>query len=349
MSAVPSSIVFDVREAERQAALDAYAIVDTAPESAFDDIVRLAATLCDMPAAAIALIDNDRLWFKARIGIDQPQLERKRSLCGHAIDAPFETLVVQDLEQHPVYAQRRRLLGMRPRFYAGVPLLSPDGHALGVLSVADVVPRMLGLPQLEGLRLLARQTQHLFELRRLMLEQGHARADLQRRHDDLQYTAHHDQLTGLWNRAGLERLRARSDVQRELAAQPYVMLVLDIDHFKRINDKHGHLFGDRVLCAVADAVSRSVRANDIAARIGGEEFLVVLPDTRLDGGAEIAERIRRAVEHLELPVPVTVSVGIADGPSSQNGPEGVFERADQALYRAKKGGRNRVVADDTPR
>ena len=349
MSAVPSSSMFDLREAERQAALDRYAIVDTAPEGAFDDIVRLAVTLCDMPAGAISLIDHDRLWFKARIGIDQPQLDRSRSLCGHAIDAPNETLVVQDLDQHPVYAQRRRLLGLRPRFYAGVPLLSPEGHALGVLSVADVVPRMLGLPQLEGLRLLGRQTQHLLELRRLMLEQGHARADLQRRHDSLQYTAHHDQLTGLLNRAGLERLRARTDVQRELTAQPYVLLVLDIDHFKRINDQHGHLFGDRVLCAVADAVSRSVRASDIAARIGGEEFLVVLPDTRLDGGAEIAERIRREVERLTLPMPVSVSVGIADAASPNDTPEAVFERADQALYRAKKGGRNRVVADDTPR
>jgi diguanylate cyclase (GGDEF)-like protein len=349
MSAVPSSLVFDTRESVRQAALDRYAIVDTAPEQAFDDIVRLAATLCDMPAAAISLIDRDRLWFKARIGIDQSQLQRTRSLCGHAIDAPHEMLVVQDLEQHPVYAQRRRLLGLRPRFYAGVPLLSPEGHALGVLSVADVVPRMLGNPQLEGLRLLARQTQHLLELRHYMLEQGHARADLQRRHDDLQYTAHHDQLTGLLNRAGLERLRARPEVQREFASQPYVLLVLDIDHFKRINDQHGHLFGDRVLCAVADAVSRSVRASDVAARFGGEEFLVVLPDTRLDGGAEIAERIRRQVQALDLPVPVTVSVGIADGAPPNDVPELVFERADQALYRAKKGGRNRVVADDTPR
>ena len=93
------------REAERQAALDRYAIVDTAPEQAFDDIVRLAATLCDMPAAAISLIDHERLWFKARIGIDQPQLDRARSLCGHAIDAPNETLVVA--------GSRRRIRSMR--------------------------------------------------------------------------------------------------------------------------------------------------------------------------------------------------------------------------------------------
>jgi GAF domain-containing protein len=164
MSAVPSSIVSDLREAERQAALDRYAIVDTRRKARSTISSGWPSRCATCRRAAISLIDHDRLWFKARIGIDQSAAGSQRSLCGHAIDAPNETLVVQDLDQHPVYAQRRRLLGLRPRFYAGVPLLSPEGHALGVLSVADVVPRMLAPPQLEGLRLLARQTQHLFEL-----------------------------------------------------------------------------------------------------------------------------------------------------------------------------------------
>jgi diguanylate cyclase (GGDEF)-like protein len=363
MSAVPSSLLFDDREAVRQAALDRYAIVDTAAEEAFDDIARLAATLCDTPAAAISLIDHGRLWFKARLGIDQPQLVRSRSLCGHAIDAPHETLVVHDLAEQPGYAQRRRLNGERPRFYAGVPLLSPEGHALGVVSVGDTKPRTLTPAQLEGLRLLTRQTQHLLELRRYLLEQGrllsvreeeardaeHARDALQRRHDDLEYTATHDSLTGLLNRAGMARLRAKAHTQGALDTTQYVLALLDIDHFKQINDRQGHLFGDRALCAVADAITRAIRSTDVAVRYGGEEFLVVLPDTRLDGGAEIAERIRRQVEALQLPVTITVSIGIADGGPGGESPEAVFERADQALYRAKKSGRNRVVADDTPR
>jgi diguanylate cyclase (GGDEF)-like protein len=128
-----------------------------------------------------------------------------------------------------------------------------------------------------------------------------------------------------------------------------VLAVLDIDHFKQINDRHGHLFGDRALCAVADAISRAVRSTDVAVRYGGEEFLVVLPNTRLDAASEIAERIRQQVKALPLPVPITVSVGIADGDASRDQPEAVFERADQALYRAKNSGRDRVIADDTPR
>jgi len=100
---------------------------------------------------------------------------------------------------------------------------------------------------------------------------------------------------------------------------------------------------------VADAILRSVRSSDVAVRYGGEEFLVVLPNTRLDGGAEIAERIRQQVSALALPMPVTVSIGIADGDMDRDAADAVFERADQALYRAKQTGRDRVVADDTPR
>jgi diguanylate cyclase (GGDEF)-like protein len=363
MSAVPSSLQFGDPEAQRQAALDRYAILDTPPEQAFDDIVRLAATLCDVPAAALGLIDGDRLWFKARLGIEQAQIERATSLSARAIASPDELVVVEDLATLADHHLRPRIRGRIARFYAGMPLLSPDGQVIGVLSIADSISRTLTRLQLDGLRLLARQAQHLLELHRFTFEQHRllsereavarraedAREDLQRRHDDLEYAATHDALTGLLNRVGLARLRTLPDARRQVEEDPYVLAVLDIDHFKKINDQHGHLFGDRALCAVADALSRSVRGTDIAVRYGGEEFLVVLPNTRLDGGAEIAERIRAQVQALDLPVPVTVSIGIADGDPGRDRPEAVFERADQALYRAKKSGRNRVAADDSPR
>ena len=351
------------RESERQRALERYAVLDTPPEQAFDDIARLAATLCDVPAAGVSFIDRDRLWFKARIGIDQPQLPRAQSLCGHAIDAPDRTLVVEDLDADPHYARRRRIHGTPPRFYAGVPLRSPEGYALGVVSVMDVVPRQLGARQVEALELLARQASHLLELRRYGLEQGRllteresaarsaerAREALQRRHDDLRHAADHDALTGLLNRTGLARLNEELETRERLQGFPYVLVLLDVDHFKQINDHHGHLFGDRALRSVADAVSRAIRSDDIAVRYGGEEFLVVLPNTRLDAGADVAERIRLQVLAAGLPVPLTVSVGIADGDPARDSLEGVLDRADQALYRAKSSGRNRVVADDTPR
>lgn len=358
---VPAQI--DASEAARQAALDAYAIVDSGPEQAFDDIVRLAVTLCGVSAASISLIDRDRVWFKAQIGVDQSQVARELSLCNHAIDQPGRTLVIDDLDIDPIpAAKRRRLGGKPPRFYAGVPLLSPDGYPLGTLSVADVVPRHLTPVQIEGLELLARQTQHLLELRRLMLEQGkllsareaaaqraeQARAELQRRHEELQETASRDPLTGLLNRAAMEEVLKETFKRSPQERVPYTLLLLDIDHFKLVNDIHGHLAGDEALRAVADAVTASIRKGDIAVRFGGEEIVVYLPGTTLASASEVAYRIRENVAQAPLPFRITVSVGIAAGDPMRDPPERTFDRADQALYRAKAGGRDRVVVDDTP-
>lgn len=351
-------------ESARQAALDAYGILGTPPEQAFDDIVRLAVTLCAVPAASISLIDRDRVWFKAQIGIDQPQVPRDQSLCDHAIDQPGRTLVVEDLQIDPIPAARRRRVGGRPpRFYAGVPLLSPDGYALGTLSVIDVVPRQPSAAQVEGLQLLARQTQHLLELRRLMREQGQLlsareaaalraeqdRAELQRRHEALQESASRDPLTGLLNRSALEGLLERIGTRDAADHAPYCLLMLDIDHFKQINDRHGHLVGDQTLRTVATLVLDSIRTGDFAVRYGGEEILVVLPDIELAGAAEVAHRIREAVADAAFPFPLTVSVGVAAGDPLLGRPDQTFDRADQALYRAKARGRDCIVVDDTPR
>lgn len=353
----------DDAEAARQAALDAYAIVDSGPEQAFDDIVRLAVTLCGVCAASISLIDRDRVWFKAQIGVDQSQVARELSLCNHAIDRPESTLVVDDLDIDPIpAAKRRRLGGKPPRFYAGVPLLSPDGHALGTLSVADVVPRHLAPAQVEGLQLLARQTQHLLELRRMMLEQRQllsvreaaarsaeqARVELQHRHEELLQTASRDPLTGLLNRTAMEALLREAVTRSESERVPYTLLLLDIDHFKLVNDVHGHLAGDAALRAVADAVTASIRKGDVAVRFGGEEIVVYLPDTPLARASEVAHRIREHIAHAPLPFRITVSVGIAAGDPRRDRPQQTFDRADQALYRAKAGGRDCIVVDDTP-
>lgn len=348
-------------EIRRQAALDAYAIVDTPPEQPFDDIVRLAATLCGVPVASISLIDRDRVWFKARIGVDQDEVPREQSLCRHAVDDPARTLVISDLLLEPIPAAGARRLGGRPpRFYAGVPLLSPDGHVLGAVSVADVEPRQLSLAQIEGLELLARQTHHLLELRRFVREQQRllsareaaARraerdwAELQRRHEELLETSSRDPLTGLLNRSAMERLLDAAKARESSESEPYCLLLIDIDHFKQINDRHGHLLGDDALRAVAAAVTASIRKGDVAVRYGGEEILVILPGVDLARAAEVAHRIRDAIARMPLPFALTVSMGLAAGDLSVHGPEGTFQRADQALYRAKAEGRNRTVLDE---
>lgn len=337
-------------------------MVDTASEDAFDDIVRLAATLCEAPAAAISLIDRDRVWFKARIGMDQPQTGRWQSLCDVAIRTPDRMLVVHDVATDPRFAGIGLRIGGRPlRFYAGLPLLNLQGLPVGTVCVLDVKPRELSKAQRDGLAVLARQIQHMFELRRYVVEQRRLltereafarrledeQADLQRRHEQLQHSAHHDALTGLLNRAALTQMREDPEAMWELEREPYTLVLLDVDHFKRVNDQHGHLLGDRALRAVADAVAMTIREGDIAVRYGGEEFLVVLPATDLMKGKELAERIRQQVARSSLPFSVTVSAGVVIGQPGQETFEQAFERADQALYRAKASGRDCVVADRT--
>ncbi len=349
----------------RQSALESYGLLDSVPESAYDDLVRLAATLCGTHGAAIALIDRDRVWFKARHGVDAAELPRSHSICNQLIGQvrPDELLLIGDVAQDPRFAALGLSLqgGQALRFYAGAALMSPDGHPLGTLCVLDTQPRALSPAQADGLAALARQIQHLFELRRYAIEQRRllsereafaqqlesAQADLQRRHDLLQHSASHDALTGLLNRSALAQLQDSPDAMQRLGRAAYTLMVIDVDHFKQVNDRHGHLLGDRALRAVADAVAASIREDDIAVRYGGEEFLVVLPGTRLATASEIGERIRQRVARSSLPFALTVSIGVAGGEPGRDAPEQVFDRADQALYRAKASGRDRLVVDDS--
>jgi diguanylate cyclase (GGDEF)-like protein len=164
--------------------------------------------------------------------------------------------------------------------------------------------------------------------------------------------ASHDALTGLFNRRAatevLSKERARALRQRT----PLSVLMLDIDHFKRINDRWGHAAGDGVLLALADVLRQELRTNDVGVRHGGEEFLVILPGTSGSQAFEAAERIRTEIGRLAIPLEgaiesITVSVGVAtfDGLETD---DALIARADAALYQAKQSGRNRSIASAAP-
>jgi two-component system cell cycle response regulator len=160
-----------------------------------------------------------------------------------------------------------------------------------------------------------------------------------------------DPLTGLYNRRFLDGHLAQAVEHSARNARPLCVLVLDIDHFKQINDTFGHDVGDEVLRQFADRLRSSLRASDLAARIGGEEFALLLPDTDLSSAQGAAERLRRTIEaepfliHGQA-IPVTSSLGLStlDG----EGPRVLMKRADVALYEAKRTGRNRVVSAGSP-
>jgi diguanylate cyclase (GGDEF)-like protein len=158
-----------------------------------------------------------------------------------------------------------------------------------------------------------------------------------------------DHLTGLLNRTSLERRFEELAQQAALTDEPISVVVFDIDRFKSVNDEHGHARGDAVLRDIAYEVRKQLRSFELVYRLGGEEFLVLLPGTDLEGAAQVAERLRVGIEDA-LPggVPVTSSFGVASALGAAASFEGLFAAGDAALYRAKAAGRNRVEVAGAP-
>ncbi|BDV41857.1 diguanylate cyclase response regulator [Geotalea uraniireducens] len=165
----------------------------------------------------------------------------------------------------------------------------------------------------------------------------------------LRTRATHDPLTGLWNHGEILNFLGQELAKAQREKQPVSIIMADLDHFKRINDSHGHQAGDAVLCAIARRMLSLVRTYDFVGRYGGEEFLIILPDCDAKQGAILAERLRAHIDSEgfaspEGPIPVTISLGVASSDTaSWADPDTMVGAADKALYRAKQGGRNRVA------
>jgi len=165
--------------------------------------------------------------------------------------------------------------------------------------------------------------------------------------DALEKLATHDSMTGLYNRGQFLELAEQEWERSRRYQRPLSLLVLDIDHFKAVNDAHGHDAGDRVIIAVAAACRGGKRNSDIVGRLGGEEFGILLPETQLKDALAFAERLRRAIAEHAVPgqsIPVTISVGVAAAGEGASCVPDLIKQADVALYEAKRGGRNRVCA-----
>jgi two-component system, cell cycle response regulator len=160
-----------------------------------------------------------------------------------------------------------------------------------------------------------------------------------------------DPLTGLNNRRFLENHLATMLDQAQRRRAPLSLMIFDIDHFKQVNDTHGHDAGDEVLKGFADRLRRVIRGGDLLCRLGGEEFVIVMPNSSVEIASKVAERTRSAIQQEPFiidkegkTIPITVSVGVA-GRGPDNDPDSLYRRADRALYRSKSEGRNRVTAD----
>jgi diguanylate cyclase (GGDEF)-like protein len=235
---------------------------------------------------------------------------------------------------------------------ARTPVLG-DGRCLAGLASLKVVPlraggRVLGTLVLGSRRRGAYAADAVRQLEVFAMQAGDAilRARL---FDETERLATTDGLTGLLNHRAFQARLDEQLAQASRYGRPLALLFCDVDHFKRVNDTHGHPVGDDVLRGIARVLAREARASDAVARWGGEEFAILLPETDAAGGLAIAERIRERIAAAAVPtaggpLAVTVSVGVASMPANGRAKGPLVEAADRALYAAKRGGRNGVRA-----
>ena len=202
----------------------------------------------------------------------------------------------------------------------------------------------------KNIPLQTKRVAHLSYNRKMLAFMSHfirvSEEELHTANQRLSQLASRDALTNLLNRREMERLLKDAVEQAQEHKTPLSVILMDIDHFKGVNDTYGHDVGDKVLLKVADAISRTIRGSDAGCRWGGDEFFIILTGAPLDVAGRVGERIRRCVEAAEMPFDraVTVSVGVAAFDVERDNELQLFKNADEALYQAKKAGRNAVYA-----
>lgn len=319
-------------EDERLAALLRFEILDSEPEEAFDRITRLTRAVLQMPMSLVNLVDKDRQYFLSRQGVDEREVPRRdNSFCVHAI-RQAEPLVVQDTLKDPRFVENPRVIGKpNVRCYVGVPLRSREGHNIGTLCSMDTKPRQFTAEQVEILRGFAQLVVDELELR---------------------LQANVDPLTGTLTRRCFDREMKRAIDSAKRNGRDLSVALVDIDHFKQVNDSYGHSTGDFALQRVAAVLKSELNDSEFIGRLGGEEFAILLPDANATSAMRFAEHLRKSVAELVLKtsggtIAVTVSIGVATFDAEETAAN-LLERADAATYRAKAAGRNRTIAACPP-
>jgi diguanylate cyclase (GGDEF)-like protein/PAS domain S-box-containing protein len=441
-------------------------------EREFDELVELAAALCGKALSAMTLLDEETQLIKARMGFQGARtMPVRESICQYTVQSN-QLLVVEDTVADARFGGP---VGGGIRFYAGTPLTTMDGTAVGALCVMDTTPSALTPQQLRALEVLGRQLSNRIQLRErartmadLLEERERAREmfvtilnnvpaeiylkdqsgrlrfynrkladrfsidetawlgktshdlwdattaerilqedqaalesgrpqeafldlkeadgresywrttkapcrdssgepmlaccsvdlteqrererhlheiqeELEEANRKLSSLALTDALTGLWNRRAFDSRLETAVIATQRSKQPLALMLLDVDHFKSINDRFGHSCGDDVLRNVATILNRTTRAEEAACRFGGEEFVILMPGTNAQGAMALGRRIREAMHafHWEKE-PVTISMGISVWTENWSSDD-MVDNADAALYSAKKGGRDRYI------
>lgn len=361
------------KETLRLAKLRDYGILDTLPDAIYDDITALAANICQTPTALVSLVDINRQWFKSKVGLDVSETPRSVAFCAYTIEQS-DIMVVEDTHQDDRFRDNQLVTGPpHIRFYAGAPLVTPDGHSLGSLCVLDYEPHHLTESQMQGLRVLSHQVMAQMELclQRQQLAEANQRLEarvkertaslsaslhrllkaqtsLLKREAASRHNALHDPLTDLPNRSYfLQRLNQAIQLTHRQPSHRYAVLFIDVDDFKGVNDTLGHEVGDRLLIHVAEQIKQLLRQSDLVARLGGDEFAVLLDD--IPDREQAIAAVKRLQEHLKIPaeigdhkLAIGVSIGITFSTVGYRQAEAALKDADTAMYQAKMEAKRRI-------
>jgi diguanylate cyclase (GGDEF)-like protein len=312
-----------LREASLQltSSLDLKEVLYALLESAFQ-------LVGDTRDANIFLYEDNRLIFGAAIfedrRQDKPWAEPRDDGLTFRVARSGKVIAVEDMNGHPLFQNT-------PAHWSGAIIGLPlkyGGKVLGVMNVSWRTPRKFDPEELHALELLADQAAIAIENARL--------------HTIVQNEALTDPLTGLPNRRAFD-LRLAEEISRSTRyGHAFSILMVDLDEFKRINDKHGHMVGDAALREISRCLRRSVRDTDFMARIGGDEFVLILPETKVGDEEHIGQKLHEAALACRLGLPgqqverITLSIGAASFPQDSNHPTDLILKADQALYADKK-------------
>ncbi len=328
----------------RLAGLHKMEVFYTPLEERFERITRLGARAMGVRVAAVSLVTDQKQWFKSVIGWRISELDIGDSLCQPVLESG-EPLIVPDTLKDPRYASARLVqTGPKFRFYAGYPITDPEGQIVGTFCAFDVKPKRVD----DALMVTLRDLGQLAERELVTADLWDAQNQLVAKLGEARRQALLDTLTRVWNRRGGMELLEMMLERSQKTYEQFAVCMVDVDFFKDVNDNHGHPLGDQVLKKIAASLVNSVRPDDIVARYGGDEFMLILRDCSPDMAKIVGARIRANVQKEKVrtrkgAIKTTLSIGMAvNDPAEVLTAKQMLERADQALYQTKKTGRDGV-------
>lgn len=307
-------------EQARLVTLRSLGLLATAPEERFDRLTRMAKRLFGVPIALVSLVDESHQWFKSRVGLNASELPRSTSFCGHAILGDDVFVVTNAIEDKRFADNPFVLNDPHIRFYAGCPLKAPNGHKVGTLCVIDREARIFEKEDIEALKDLASMAER--ELTAVQL-------------------ATLDELTNISNRRGFSMLAHHSLQLCRRQHTSAVLVFMDLDNFKSINDSFGHAEGDRALTVFAEQMHATCRSADIFARLGGDEFAILLINATKERVEDIVARFRQTLDEYNQNAQRGYSISFSHGtvefdPERHGNFDAMLAEGDALMYQLKR-------------